>query len=155
MAHAICVPEIKRRGWGVEVYSAGVMDFTGTPIVIPTWMTCCQNNTPPQKDYPTFVRDLPLLSIDRFFVMEKPHAAILIADYGISSSLISLLGSFDPKSEGDEIEDPMNQSSVKFERCYARIRRCIFHYFDITTEIPQPLLPELQKRKLNIDNVVT
>jgi hypothetical protein len=30
----------------------------------------------------------------------------------------------------------MNQGSVEFDRCYSRIRRCIIHYFDTTTEIP-------------------
>ena len=136
MAHAICVPEIIRRGWRVQVYSGGTVDLTGTPPAIPAWFVCCQNNTPPQKDASTFVRDLPLEAIDRFFVMEREHVKILVEDHRVPSARVSLLGSFDPKSENDEIEDPINKGSIEFSRCYARIRRCIMHYLDTTTEIP-------------------
>ena len=57
MAHAIAIPELTERGWAVQVHSAGTMDFTGTAPAIPTWATCCQNSTPPQKDGSTFVQD--------------------------------------------------------------------------------------------------
>ncbi len=137
MAHAIAIPELKKRGWAVLVYSAGTMDFTGTAPNISTWVTCCQNSTPPQKDGSTFVRDLPLQSIDRFFVMEQWHARTLTSAYGIPASRVTLLGALDPKSTESAIEDPMNQGSVEFDRCYSRIRRCILHYLDTTTEIPE------------------
>ena len=137
MAHAIAVPELAKRGWPVQVYSAGTMDFTGAPPTIQTWITCCQNSTPPQKDGSTFVRDLPLQSIDRFFVMEHDHAKTLMEDYGVPLSRIALLGTFDPKSKQPEIEDPMGQASVEFDRCYSRIRRCTLQYLDTTTEIPE------------------
>lgn len=137
MAHAIAVPELTERAWPVEVYSAGTRDCSATPTAIPTWFTCCQNNTPPQKDVSTFVRDLPISSINRFFVMERQHLECLVTDYGVSPERISLLGSFDPKRRGDEIEDPMNQGSVVFDRCYTLIRDCIIHYLDTTTEIPE------------------
>jgi protein-tyrosine-phosphatase len=145
MAHAICIPEITERGWAVQVYSAGTMDLTGTAPAIPTLVTCCQNSTPPQKDGSTFVRDLPLPTIDRFFVMEHEHVTALVTDYGVSPSRVSLLGIFDPKSKEPEIEDPMNQGSVEFDRCYSRIRRCIMHYFDTTTEIPEAPNHALQR----------
>ncbi len=136
MAHAIAVPELASRGWPVAVFSAGTMDCSATPTAIPTWLTCCQNNTPPQKDVSTFVRELPMSSIYRFFVMERQHHECLVTHYGVSPERISFLGSFDPKRRGDEIEDPMNQGSVVFDRCYTLIRDCIIHYLDTTTEIP-------------------
>jgi len=145
MAHAICIPEITKRGWTVQVYSAGTMDLTGTAPAIPTLVTCCQNSTPPQKDGSTFVRDSPLPTIDRFFVMEHEHVTALVTDYGVSPLRVSLLGTFDPKSKEPEIEDPMNQGSVEFDRCYSRIRRCIMHYFDTTTEIPEARNHALQR----------
>ena len=145
MAHAIAIPELTERGWAVQVHSAGTMDFTGTAPAIPTWATCCQNSTPPQKDGSTFVRDLPLQSIDRFFVMEHEHAATLTTEYGVPASRVTLLGTLDPKSKEPEIEDPMNQGSVEFDRCYSRIRRCILHYFDTTTEIPETPNHALQR----------
>ena len=58
---------------------------------------------------------------------------------------VSLLGTFDPKSKEPEIEDPMNQGSVEFDRCYSRIRRCIMHYIDTTTEIPEAPNHALQR----------
>ena len=145
MAHAIAIPELTERGWAVQVHSAGTMDFTGTAPATLTWVTCCQNSTPPQKDGSTFVRDLPLQSIDRFFVMEHEHAATLTTEYGVPASRVTLLGTLDPKSKEPEIEDPMNQGSVEFDRCYSRIRRCILHYFDTTTEIPETPNHALQR----------
>ena len=112
------------------------MDLTGTAPAVPTWVTCCQNSTPPQKNGSTFIRDLPLASIDLFFVMEHKHATTLVTAYGISPSRILLLGNFDLKSTNPEIDDPMNQGSVEFDRCYTRIRRCIMVYLDTATEIP-------------------
>ncbi|CAN5388559.1 N/A [soil metagenome] len=136
MAHSICVAELARRRWAVEVYSAGTMDLTGVPPAIPTWVTCCQNGTPPQKDASTFVRDLPHSLITRFFVMEETHSRVLVDDYDVPPSRVSLLGTFDPESQAAEIDDPINQGSVEFDRCYIRIRRCIRNYLDTTTEIP-------------------
>ncbi len=138
MGHAICVPEIARRGWEVEILSAGTMDFTGTPPARATWFTCCQNNTPPRKEGSTFVRDLPLANIDRFFVMEHVHAATLIDEYGVPPERVSLLGTFDPESREPEVEDPIGLGKVEFDQCYARIRRCVLHYLETTTEIPKP-----------------
>ena len=69
--------------------------------------------------------------------MERQHLECLVADYGVSPERISLLDSFDPKRRGDEIEDPMNQGSVVFDRCYTLIRDCIIHYLDTTNEIPE------------------
>ena len=113
------------------------MDFPDTPPVTQTWLTCCQNNTPLQKDRPTFVRDLPLSSIDRFLVMERQHFDCLVTEYGVPPSRISLLGSLDPKRRGDQLEDPINQGAVTFDRCYTLIRDCIEHYLDTTDEIPE------------------
>ena len=75
----------------------------------------------------------------RFLVsLSSSIVTILATDYGIAPERISLLGSFDLKAGGDEIEDPINQDSVEFDRCYARLRDCIVHYLDTTTEIPHP-----------------
>jgi protein-tyrosine-phosphatase len=135
MAHAICVPEADARGLNIRVFSAGIMDFTDTPPAVPTWITCCQNSTPPQKDGSTFVRNLPLDSIDRFLVMEREHANTLITEYNISPLRVSLLSEFDSDSKNTEIDDPMNLGPVEFERCYARIRKCILRYLDLTSEL--------------------
>jgi protein-tyrosine-phosphatase len=135
MAHAICVPEVARRSLPVEVYSAGILDFEGMAPAVAAWITCCKHSTPPLKEEATFVRDLPLSSINRFLVMEHQHVECLVKEYDVPPERISLLGSFDPKGRGAEIGDPMNQGTVVFECSYARIRECILHYLDTAPEI--------------------
>jgi len=135
MAHAIFVAEAAKRSLAVEVYSAGVFDFSDEPPLVETSMTCLQHNTPPPKETPTWVRDLPLDSINRFLVMELDHADLLTSEYGISPSRISLLGTFDPQIRGAEIADPFSQSSLVYERSYKLIRDCIIGYLDTTDEL--------------------
>jgi protein-tyrosine-phosphatase len=135
MAHAIFVAEAKKRSLAVEVYSAGVFDFSDQAPLVETSLTCLQHNTPPPKETPTWVRELPLDSINRFLVMEYDHADVLTAEYGISSNRISLLGTFDPRRRGAEIADPFGHGSLVYERSYKLIRDCIIGYLDTTAEL--------------------
>jgi protein-tyrosine-phosphatase len=135
MAHAIFVAEAKKRSLEVEIYSAGVFDFSDAPPLVETSTTCLQHNTPPPKESPTWVRQLPLDSINRFLVMEYDHADMLTSEYGISPERISLLGEFDPQQRGTEIADPFSQSSLVYERSYKLIRDCIIGYLDTTDEL--------------------
>ena len=59
--------------------------------------------------------------------MEQQHMDILVMNHRVFPERVSLLGTFDPQSD---------QAAVDFERCYARLRRCIRHYLDTTAEIP-------------------
>src|ERR1700704_3932115 len=111
MAHAIFVAEVRKRSLAVEVYSAGVLDFSDQPQLAETSTTCLHHNTPPPKESPTWVGQLPLESIDRFLVMEQEHANLLMSRFGISPERISLLGAFDPKQRGIEIADPFSHGS--------------------------------------------
>jgi protein-tyrosine-phosphatase len=135
MAHAIFLAEARKRSLEVEVYSAGVFDFSDAPPLAETATTCLQHNTPPPKESPTWVRQLPLDSIDRFLVMEHDHADMLTGEYGISPERISLLGEFDPQERGVEIADPFSQGSHVYERSYKLIRDCIIGYLDTTDEL--------------------
>ena len=135
MAHAIFVDEAKKRSLAVEAYSAGVFDFSDAPALIETTTTCLQHNTPPPKETPTWVGQLPLDSITRFLVMEQDHADILASEYGIEPQRISLLGTFDPQQRGREIADPFSESSLVYERSYKLIRDCIIGYLDRTDEL--------------------
>ena len=135
MAHAIFVDEVKKRSLTITVYSAGVLDFSDEPQLVETSLTCLQHNTPPPESAPTWVRQLPLDSIDRFLVMENDHASLLISDYGISPDRISLLGAFDPQQRGVEIADPFGQGSKVYEHSYNLIRDCIRGYLDGTNEL--------------------
>jgi protein-tyrosine phosphatase len=130
MAHAIFVAEAASRGLSVQVYSAGVYDFSDEPPIDDTIATCVKHNTPLVKD-PTWVRDLPLDSIDRFLVMEQHHADVLIRDFGVAPERVSLLGEFDPHGRGSEIADPFNRGSVVYDESYSQIRDCIVNYLDI------------------------
>ena len=136
MAHAIFLDEARKRSLTVEVYSAGVIDFSDQPLVDETSLTCLNHNTPPPKETPTWVGELPLESIRRFLVMERDHAETLTREFGISPARISLLGSFDPQKRGAEIADPFfSHSEVVYERSYILIRDCIIGYLDTTDEL--------------------
>ena len=130
MAHAIFVAEAKRRQLSYDVYSAGVFDFRGAPPIRETTTTCELNNTPAPEEIATWVGDLPLESISRFLVMEQLHADVLMYEYGVSLSRISLLGEFDPRERGREIEDPFGQSDAVYQESYDLIRDCIVNYLD-------------------------
>jgi protein-tyrosine-phosphatase len=136
MAHAIAASVVAERQWPVEILSAGIMNFSGAPAVDQTVETCRQHGTPPPKEGSTFIRDLPLESIDRFLVMERHHFESLIIDLDVPPTRVSFLGAQDPQYRGNEIEDPINQDDAAFERCYEILRACIGRYLDTTTEIP-------------------
>lgn len=130
MAHAIFVAEIERRNLQMETHSAGVCDFTDLPPVYDTIATCLKFNTPPPKEESTWVRDLPLASIDRFLVMEQYHAHALVEEFGVSPERINLLADFDPEDRGREIDDPIGRGSAVYEKCYRQIRDCLVNYLD-------------------------
>jgi len=130
MAHAIFVAEARKRSLAIEVYSGGVYDFSDQPPLTETANTCLAHQTPPAKDTPTWVGQLPLDSIDRFLVMEHSHADVLTSEYGISPERISLLGTFDPNGRGVEIADPFGLGKVAYDRSYKLIRDCILGYLE-------------------------
>jgi len=136
MAHAILVAEARRRQLSYDVYSAGVFDFRGAPPIQETTNTCELNNTPAPEEIATWVNDLPLASISRFLVMEQLHADVLMYEYGVSLSRISLLGEFDPRERGREIEDPFGQSDAVYQESYDLIHDCIVNYLDRSEDEP-------------------
>lgn len=135
MAHAILVAEAKKRSLAIEVYSAGVLDFSDAPQLVETSRTCLRHDTPFPKDAPTWVRQLPLDSIDRFLVMERFHADVLTGELGISANRVSLLGTFDPQKRGAEIEDPFGGGELVYDCSYKLIRDCIIGYLDTLSEV--------------------
>jgi protein-tyrosine-phosphatase len=130
MAHAIFIDETGKRSLPVDIYSAGILDFSRQPPLTETLRTCLKFETPPPKKTPTWVRQLPLDSINRFLVMEEDHADALMKEYGVSPDRISLLGTFDPQHRGAEIADPFGQSDEVYRNSYLLIRDCIIGYLD-------------------------
>lgn len=137
MAHAICLAEAVRRSLQIEIYSAGLMNLSGTPPAEAAVSSCLQYQTPIPKERSMFIGDLPLNLISHFLVMEHRHAAALVDDYGISPKRITLLGKFDPQRRDAEISDPSDQGIAAIERCCSRIRECVFSYLDTTYEEPR------------------
>ena len=136
MAHAILVDEARKRSLSIDIYSAGTRDFSDQPPLIETSSTCLHYNTAPPKVRPTWVGKLPLRSIDRFLVMEQVHADALQSEFGIPANKISLLGGFDPKRRGTEIDDPFfSYSEETYRKSYELIRDCVVGYLDTTDEL--------------------
>jgi len=139
MAHAIFVAEARRRNLPVDVYSAGVFDFRGSPAIADTTNTCASHSTPAPEEIATFVSDLPLERITRFLVMEQMHARELIETFGVDERRVSLLGEFDPKERGLEISDPFSMGLPVYERCYNQLYDCIVNYLETTDELRNEL----------------
>ncbi len=135
MAHAIFAAETRRRSLDVETYSAGVCDFRGSPPINDTTLTCELHQTPAPEKVATYVRDLPLDSIKRFLVMEQYHKDALVHEFDVSPERVSLLGDFDPKHRGSEIDDPYSRGTPVYEDSYERLRDCIINYLDTTDEL--------------------
>lgn len=136
MAHAIMVDEALKRSLVIDIYSAGILDFSDQPPLIETARTCRHYNTTPPKDTPTWIPQLPLADIDRFLVMEQAHADALSDQFGIAQDRISLLGLFDPEHRGAEIEDPFfSYSEAVYQSSYRRIRDCIIGYLETADEL--------------------
>ena len=135
IAHAIFQAEAKARNLDVDVYSAGIFDFRDAPPIDDTTRACLTHGTPAPDKSPTWVGDLPLDSIKRFFVMEQVHADALIHQFGIGTDRISLLGEYDPDKGGREIADPYSQGDRVFKKSYERIRACIWNYLDTSNEL--------------------
>ncbi len=136
MAHAIMIDEAGKRSLPIEIYSAGVADFSSEPPLAETTRTCLHYHTPAPKEVPTWVPELPLDSIDRFLVMEKRHAEALQNQFGVSADRISLLGTFDPKRRGVEIPDPFfSYDEAVYRSSYLVIRDCIVEYLETADDL--------------------
>ena len=136
MAHAILCDEALKRVLAIDIFSAGTLDFSDQPALVETSRTCLHYHTPVPKETPTWVAQLPLASIDRFLVMEQRHADALRDQFGVSPDRISLLGTFDPKRRGAEIDDPFfSYSEEVYRSSYRRIRDCIVGYLDTASEV--------------------
>ena len=135
MAHAVFIAEARKRSLNLDIYSAGILDFSDQPPLIETSRTCRHYHTPPPKKTPTWIRELPLASIDLFLVMEQDHADALSSEFGIPADRISLLGTFDPEHRGVEIADPFGHSDLVYKNSYQLIRDCIIGYLDSRDEL--------------------
>ena len=135
IAHAIFQAEAKKRGLNVQVYSAGVFDFRDAPPIDDTTRACLKHGTPAPDKSPTWVAELPLDSITRFFVMEQFHADALVHEFGVDADRISLLGEYDPNGMGAEVADPFSQGDRVFDKSYQRISACIRNYLDTSDEL--------------------
>ena len=136
MAHAILVDEALKRSLDIDIYSAGIIDFSDQPPLRETSSTCLHYNTPPPKMTPTWVGQLPIGSIDRFLVMEQSHADALQNQFGVSADRVTLLGSFDPKQRGSEIPDPFfSYREEVYRSSYRLIRDCIIEYLNSADEL--------------------
>lgn len=131
MAHAIFIDEARKRSLNIDIYSAGILDFSDQPPLDETSRTCLHFNTPSPKLTPTWVAQLPLTTIDHFLVMEQHHADALRNQFAIPQDRIMLLGCFDPKQRGEEIPDPyFSYSEEVYRSSYCLIRDCIIQYLD-------------------------
>lgn len=135
IAQAIFTAEVKQRGLVVKVISAGLHDFEGMMAVREARLVCEKHKTPMPKLLSTYFRNVDLFEVTRVFGMTSEHIAHLQAETSVPPERISLLSQFDPQKRGEDIEDPTGQGALAFEQCYGRLRDCIVHYLDSTSEL--------------------
>ena len=135
MAHAIGAAEIARRGWIIEVPSAGIHDFQGAMAAREARLTCEAYGTPMPKLLSTWFRALDPASLVHVLVMEHAHAEALRKQQFLPVERVRLLGEFDPRQRGFEIQDPIGQDMAAFALCYERLRDCIVGFLDATPEL--------------------
>jgi protein-tyrosine phosphatase len=134
MAHAILHAEVDRRGLPITVCSAGTWNFEGTMAAIEARLACEKHETPMPKLLASPLKKLDLSDATRVLVMERAHIAEVLAATGVMPERVSLLGAFDPKQGGEEIDDPIGSDQTAFDACYTRMRDCIGHYLDTTDD---------------------
>ena len=134
MAHAIMETMAGAQGLDITVSSGGTLNLGPSSPAKDAWLTCLQNDTPVNKMESTYVGDLPLDTIDLFFVMQDKHRASLVAKHGIDDHRIRLLGPCDDQSDDPEISDPIGRPMAEFEACHARLTRCIRSFLDELAE---------------------
>ena len=134
MAHAIFHAEAVKRSLEVTVLSAGTCNYEGASVVKEVRAICERHHIPMPKLVATYIAKVDVSGATRIFAMEQMHMDYLVADPRLSPERIHLIGEFDPQQRGAEIEDPMGQDSVAFERCYERLRDCIVHYLETTQD---------------------
>jgi protein-tyrosine-phosphatase len=135
MAQAIFAAEIKRRELVVKVLSAGLYNFEGVLAAREAKLCCERHGTPLLNYVSTYFRDVDLSCATRIFVMTKEHVDLLVGAIPALSDRIALLGTFDPKQRGDELEDPIGKDSAAFDLCYERLRDSIHQYISSTNEL--------------------
>ncbi len=68
--------------------------------------------------------------------MEQTHADELESDFEIPARRITLLGTFDPKRRGPEIDDPFfSYNEQTYRNSYKLIRDCIVGYLETADEL--------------------
>ena len=132
MAQAIAAAEIARRGWNVEVTSAGIHDFQGAMAAREARLVCEQFGTPMPKLLSTWFKALDPARLAWVLVMEQAHADALQKAQFIPTDRIRLLGEFDPCQRGPEVEDPIGQKQAAFVATYERLRECIVGFLEAT-----------------------
>ena len=70
---------------------------------------------------------LPAASVsDLIIVMDRPQASAVRRIFGPAHRHVLMLGDLDPEPiDTREIRDPWEQPKEAYERCYARINRCV------------------------------
>ena len=126
MAHAILERDVASRGLDINVTSAGILDFEGTPPADAAWITCIQHGAPVSKRSSTPISKIDWDEVDLTFAMENRHLSAL-REFSIEAKL---LGQYHTCDGEHEIPDPIGKSIVDFEKCFQRIERCITGLLD-------------------------
>ena len=128
MAESIMRSILEKRGrTDIEVFSAGVKDYTDIEPIDKVVTVCEKNGTPICKSGATFMDNVDLESMDWILAMQFAHIAKLRKEKNLPPKVkVALLGQFSPNSEDHhEIMDPMGKRLAVFDKCYRQIDQCI------------------------------
>jgi len=143
MAHAIFVAEARGRGLAVDTFSASTWSgFEGETVADEARRTCDRHGTPLVQVSSVHHSTVDVAGATRVFVMATRHLESLREEIKEPLERVCLLGDFDPQQPGSEIADPIGQDSAAFDACYLRLRDCIRHYLDTTSDFSSVQAPD-------------
>jgi len=144
MAHAIFVAEARRRGLAVDAFSASIWwGFEGEPVAAEARRTCDRHGTPLVQVTSVHHTSVDIAGATRVFVMSARHLEALREETSAPLAHVCLLGDFDPQQRGSEIADPIGGDAATFEACYLRLRDCIRHYLNTTSDLSSGSAPDV------------
>ena len=128
MAESIFRSILDKLGWtDIEVFSAGVKDYTDVEPIDKVVTVCAKHGTPVCKSGATFMDDIDMESMDWILAMQFAHIAKLRKEKNLPTKVkVALLGEYSPLADDvHEIIDPMGKRMSVFEKCYKKIDQCV------------------------------
>ena len=129
MAQYIFEAEAQRRGVPHIALSMGTLGLVGQPAPAEAIAVCEEIGVDIASHQSQPLSAAILKHAKQIFVMEPQHVEAL-QKIGVAGESVQYLGSWDPKDQRQEIDDPIEQPIEVFRAVRERIERAVAHFLD-------------------------